>query len=168
LLRHAKSSWDDPALADHDRPLAPRGRRAATSMAAYIANLDTTPSLILCSTAARTRETLERVTDALPDGATVEYADQLYAASARGLLSRLRAVPDAVGTVLIVGHNPAIEELALRLTDSGAPRDLERMSHKFPTAACARLRLTDPSWAALDASSCELVSFMRPKDVAAH
>jgi phosphohistidine phosphatase len=136
-------------------------------MAAYIADLDKTPSLVLCSTAARARETLARITDALPQGASVEYSDELYIASARALLERLQVVPDAEGTVLMVGHNPAIEDLALHLTDSGAHRDLERMSHKFPTAACARLRLTDLSWAALEAGSCELLSFIRPGDMAA-
>ena len=111
LLRHAKSSWDDPALADHDRPLAPRGRRAAKLIGEHLRENQIGVSLVLCSSARRARETLDLVQT--PGEVLIER--ELYGASADELLARLRRVPDQRGTVMLIGHNPAIEDLAVGL-----------------------------------------------------
>ena len=147
LLRHAKSSWDDAALDDHDRPLAGRGRRAAAAIARHMDEQGIAPELVLCSTALRARETCERL------GLTeVRYERGLYAASAEELLERVRAIDENVGTAMLIGHNPGMEDLGFALTG-------ERME-KFPTGALAVLELED--WSALRAT---LVAFVRPRDL---
>src|SRR5215216_6730711 len=113
LVRHAKSSWADPDLADHDRPLNARGRRAATLVGQYLHAAGVHPDLVLCSSATRARQTLEllplaRMTDVLIE-------DQLYGAGPHELLARLRRIPAAVGSALLIGHNPGLEELAREL-----------------------------------------------------
>lgn len=164
LLRHAKSSWDDPTLADHDRPLAPRGRRACETIAGYLRNEQITPGLVLCSSSARTRETLERVSAGFEDASRVrvETEDGLYATSAEELLARLRQVPAAVEAVMLIGHQPAIQELALVLAGAGSA--IETLSGKFPTAALATL-LVPGSWRQLAPGSARLDAFVKPKEL---
>jgi phosphohistidine phosphatase len=158
LLRHAKSSWDDPGLADHDRPLAKRGRRAAKAIAGYVSEHDIAPRLVLCSTARRTRETLAGIESALGDP-EVSYEDELYGASARELTERLRQVPDEVGSVMLIGHNPGIEDLAAALI--GRP-----VAEKYPTAALATLELSG-RWRDAGSGGAELVDFVVPRDLEA-
>ena len=164
LLRHAKSSWEDPALADHDRPLAGRGRRAATAVAAHIATHALVPDLVLCSTSARTRETYQRIESALA-GAPVLFERGVYAASADDLLARLRMVPDQVTSVLVIGHNPGLEDLALLLARPSLERD--SLQTKFPTAALATLDLTGSHWSELGRDCANLTAFVRPRDLGA-
>jgi phosphohistidine phosphatase len=147
LLRHAKSSWEDPGLADHDRPLALRGRKAAKALGAYLREHDIEPELVLCSSAARTRETLERV------GLTGQIEDALYGAGASALLARLHEVPDAVASVMLIGHNPGMQQLAFALAG---------LDDKFPTAALATLECG--GWS--DLQRAELVDYVKPKDLA--
>jgi phosphohistidine phosphatase len=160
LLRHAKSSWDEPALPDFERPLAPRGRRDARLMAKHLRRLETAPELVLCSSAVRTRETLELLRPDLSDD-YVQLEDQLYGASSETLLHRLRAVPDEIGSVLLIGHNPGLQELALELARNG--REREQLEAKFPTAALATLVV--PSWSGLNPGSADLLAFVRPKQL---
>jgi phosphohistidine phosphatase len=160
LLRHAKSSWKEPGLADHDRPLAPRGRRAAKAIGGHLREQGVEPELVLCSTARRARETLERIGLAR-HGAHVEL--ELYGAGAGALLARLHEVPAAVPSVMLIGHNPGLQELALLLSRSGpGVRELEA---KFPTAALATLALPRPGWNALDSGTAKLIDFVRPRDL---
>jgi len=162
LLRHAKSSWKDPGPADHDRPLAARGRRASKAIARYMRDHDFEPDLVLCSTARRARETLDRIAPAL-GAPSVELESSLYGAGARELLERLRRVPDDVGSVMLIGHNPALQELASDLAQpSPAATDL---AAKYPTAALAVLTLAASSWRQLDHDTAELVLFLKPRDV---
>jgi phosphohistidine phosphatase len=160
LLRHAKSSWDDPALADHDRPLAPRGRRASDLMATHLRGGGAAPALILCSTAARTRETLARVAPALEGAPPVLFERGLYAASAGELLVRLHAVRDEVGSVMLVAHSAGIEDLTLLLARRGEQLDAVRT--KFPTGALATLEFSG-RWRDLRAAGAELVEFVTPR-----
>jgi phosphohistidine phosphatase len=161
LLRHAKSSWDDPGLSDRDRPLSPRGRRAAKRVAEHIRAEGIRPELVLCSPAIRARQTLARVRRALGDP-KVSFDEVLYAADAEVLLGRLRAVPAGTGTVLVVGHNPGLQDLALELASSGAA--LGRLRKKLPT--CALVSLTfEGAWSDLGAGSAELVGFLVPRDL---
>ena len=162
LLRHAKSSWDDPSLADRDRPLAPRGRRASKTIAGYLQRQAITPSLVLCSSSRRTRETLEQISAALGKGADVRIEESLYATSATRLLKRLRTVDSRVSSVMMIGHDPAIKELALNLAGSG--RQLERLREKFPTGALATLAFRG-SWSDLRRGTTELVAFVKPREL---
>jgi phosphohistidine phosphatase len=160
LLRHAKSSWKDATLADHDRPLAGRGRRAATAIGRRMRAEGVEPQLVLCSTARRARETLARIEPALGRGA-VKVERQLYGAGAEDLLARLRRLPDDVESVLVIGHNPGLEELARDLAGSGS----DALGAKYPTGALATLELAVESWRALDRGGGELIGFVRPRDL---
>ncbi len=163
VLRHAKSSWDDPGLADHERPLAPRGRRAVEAIAAHVNVTGITPELVLCSSARRTRETLEGV--AVGGEHVIEPA--LYGATYEEVLVRLHRVPDDIGSVMLVGHNPTLQTLVLRLVDDDAATsgsDLAEVRRKFPTAALATLTFDGP-WLELSPRSARLASYVRPKSL---
>ena len=162
LLRHAKSSWDDPALPDHERPLAARGHRAADRMAEHLRSSAPEADLVLCSSALRTRETLQRMASAFGDPEVV-VEDGLYGASDQELLDRLHGVPDRFETVALLGHNPGIWELATTVAASGD--DLDRMRSKFPTGALAVLEF-DGRWTDLAPGDARLASFVTPKDLA--
>ncbi len=156
LLRHAKSSWDDPALADHDRPLAPRGRKAAKLIGGHLRQEGVRISLVLCSSARRARETLDRVAP----GDETRIERELYDASADELLERLRRVPDEVETVMLIGHNPAIQDLAVGLARASG----ELARQKYPTGALATLTFRGP-WRALEHGHAELAAFVIPRDL---
>ena len=161
LLRHAKSSWSDETLADRERPLAPRGRRDARRIAGHLCRLGREPELVLCSSAVRTRETLELVRPALGVSRVV-LDDELYAASAEEILARIRLVPDDVGSVLVIGHNPGLHQLALSLASSGD--ELTRLETKFPTAALATLAVAT-SWSRLAPADATLIEYVVPKQL---
>jgi phosphohistidine phosphatase len=162
LLRHAKSSWKDAALSDHDRPLAGRGRRAAIAMSGHLRDQGVEPQLVLCSTARRARETLARIEPAL-GRAEVRVERQLYGASAGALLARLRQLPAELESVLVIGHNPGLQELALEL--ARPTPTVEGLTSKFPTGALATLELPSGSWRELGPGTALLVGFMRPRDL---
>ncbi len=161
LLRHAKSSWES-GLPDHERPLAPRGRRAATAICRYMQEQGIEPELVLCSSARRTRETLELIEPALGSAETL-IEDELYGASKAVLLDRVRALPDAIGSVMLIGHNPGIELLALDLARPGPQRS--ELEEKFPTAALATLAFAGASWHELGPGAAELAGFVKPRDL---
>lgn len=124
LLRHAKSSRDDPALADRDRPLAPRGLRNAAVLAETLSRARFGPELVLCSPALRTRETLAAIAPALASAPEIRFEERLYGAAAEELVAVLRSVPDPIGSVLLIGHNPGLEELGDLLDPGAAPEPL--------------------------------------------
>jgi phosphohistidine phosphatase len=159
LLRHAKSSWDQPGLADRDRPLAPRGRRASKVMAKHLREERVAPELVLCSPAQRTRETLERIGI---DNSRVRVEADLYGASAGDLLAVLNRVGDDVDSVMLIAHNPGVQDLAIQLAGPGP--EIAQVRQKYPTAALATLEL-DGTWAELSPGSAELVAFVRPKEL---
>jgi phosphohistidine phosphatase len=164
LLRHAKSSWDDPSLEDFDRPLAKRGIAAADRMGAYIQAQGLAPDAILCSSAVRARQTLELVLPHFLGPPTVEYDRSLYLASAPVMLARLRR-RDAKLTrhVMLVGHDPGMHALACQLASTGNPEQLRAMAHKFPTAGLAVIRFKARAWSKLAAGAGELDRFVTPK-----
>ena len=162
LLRHAKSSWDPPHLEDSDRPLAPRGERAARKLAKHLAALGVTPDVILCSSALRARQTLQLIGLALPKEADVLIEDGLYAAGGRELLARLRRVDAGATDVMLVGHNPGIQDLALILAGKTAPPSL---AEKFPTGALVSLRLRATSWERLMPGSAEIMRILLPRQL---
>ena len=163
LLRHAKSSWNDPGLADHDRPLAPRGRRATKLIREHLRHESVAPAVVLCSSARRTRETLEGIGPGLGDEVPVRIERELYAASAQQLLARLRALDDELESVLVIGHNPGLERLALSLAGGG--QQLAAVRHKYPTGALATLEFAG-SWHELTAGNAQLTDFVTPKRLA--
>jgi phosphohistidine phosphatase len=162
LLRHAKSSWDDADLADHERPLAERGRKALRLLRDHFREAGVAPDLVLCSSAVRARQTLDGVRDGLPPGAEVEIEDDLYGADAGALLSRIRGVPEEIGSAMIVGHNPAIEELAGDLAGDGDPDSLEAMRAKYPTGGLATLAF-DGRWSDVEDGKATLEAFTVPR-----
>jgi phosphohistidine phosphatase len=178
LLRHAKSAWPD--VADHERPLAGRGIRAAPVMGRWLRDAGLVPDLVLCSTARRARETWQYAQAGLAATPPVSFEGRIYDEDATGLLALIREVPPATGTLLLIGHNPAIEDLALMLAAApGAARpsaagpgsgtassgDLERMRAKFPTAAIAVLQHAG-TWRALAPGRARLTAFVTPGDAA--
>ena len=164
LLRHAKSSWDDPELADHDRPLAPRGRRAARALRRHVRDKGLDPQLVLCSSAVRAVQTWESIRDGIGGDPDVEISDGLYEADADDLLERLRGVPEMVECVLLVGHNPSMEQLAGALSGPGNPEALAAMASKYPTGGLAQLSFDGP-WAGLAPRGAHLDSFVVPRDL---
>ncbi len=169
LLRHAKSSWKDRDRPDHDRPLAPRGERAVRAMRdrlrgdPIVRRID----LVLCSSARRTRATLEGLALELDPGALVSVEEALYHADPGSLLARLRSLGELATpprAVLLIGHNPGLEELAGALVGSGDRRTRRRMAAKFPTAALATLALDRP-WDRVGSGCAHLVGYVRPRDL---
>ncbi len=166
LLRHAKSSWDSADLPDRDRPLNARGRHAATLMRQAMRDLGLEPDVVLVSSARRTRETLELLEpwDATP---IVEHMDSLYLAPPLTLLDALHAVADTARSVLLVGHNPGLHELALSLIGPHAEASLHQepmrdLARGFPSGALAEFSVTVP-WSRLAAGNGRLVRFISPR-----
>ena len=164
LLRHAKSDWADAGFADRDRPLSKRGRRAITAMRDAMRELDLTPDVVLLSPARRTRETLEGLEpwDSTP---LIEPLERLYLASSRDLLSALHEVNETVRSLMLIGHNPGMHELARELVQSRPPTEaIQRLTESFPTAALAEFSIAVP-WARLDAGGGQLIRYLTPRDL---
>jgi phosphohistidine phosphatase len=155
LLRHAKSSWDDPTLEDHERPLAPRGLKATKRLAGWIEANAVHPGLVLCSSAVRAQETLSRLAAALGSPA-VTVEDGLYLASSDALLGRVMAVPGTVLELLVVGHNPGLEDLCSAL--GSVPTAL-------PTGALATLGGELEQWADLAPGALSLLDIVLPRNL---
>ena len=161
LLRHAKSSWEHVGLGDHDRPLAPRGRRAVGKLRRHFAALGTPPDLVLCSTARRAVETWQGISAAFPADTAVEVAAELYGATAGKLCERLRRTPATAQCVLVIAHNPGLEDLALDLIAKGDLDLRRRLAAKFPTGALATLLVPSP-WPQLAWGTAELSAYVVP------
>jgi len=179
LFRHAKSAWPD--VPDHDRPLARRGIRAAPVMGRWLREAGLVPGQVLCSTARRARETWQFAQAGLAASPPVTFDVRIYAAAPAALLALIREAPPATGTLLLIGHNPAIEDLARLLAaapgaagpGTAGPRtgdshhsDLDRMRSKFPTAAIAVLR-SGGTWHDLAPGRARLTAFVTPGDLGA-
>lgn len=160
LLRHAKSSWSDATVGDHDRPLNERGRQAAAAMGDALRAEALVPDLVLCSSARRTCETAARL--ALPEATAIEIEHDLYLADPHTLLERVRRVGDGVQTLMVVGHNPTIHDVALELAGDGDPAALAAIAQKFPTGALAVLRV-DTGWRGLQPDGAFLERFLTPR-----
>lgn len=157
LMRHAKSSWDDRSLSDHDRPLAPRGERDARRMGQLIQNQDLLPDAIRCSTAARTRGTAAGLFSVWGDFANIQYSSDLYHGDLLDYQAALQALPAGVKRAMLIGHNPTSEYLVTALTGQ---REL------MSTAAVAHIELEIVSWADLsDDGSGTLLNLWRPKEL---
>ena len=168
LLRHAKSSWDDPSLADHARPLNARGRRAATAMAAAMRDLGLSPDVVMVSSARRTLQTLEAISP-FADSPLIEPMDDLYLAPWPRMLDLLRDAPETARSVMLIGHNPGLHDLALALAGPAAMAGASasaarRMAESFPTCALAEFMVATP-WRGLAEGGGRLVRFLVPADL---
>jgi phosphohistidine phosphatase len=162
LFRHAKSAWDDPSLDDFDRPLALRGARAAPAMADYMRTAGLRPDLVLCSPARRTRDTWALMAGKL-DQPRTDYLEELYEAGARALLASIRKTKADVHRLMLVGHNPGLQSLAIDLIGSGDRADRTAIAAKLPTAALAIIQFDIADWRKVTPASGRLTLFMTPK-----
>jgi phosphohistidine phosphatase len=162
LLRHAKSARDDPALRDRDRPLAPRGRKAAKRVARWTKKHAVNPQLVVCSSAVRAQQTLQRVRPFLGEP-EVWIEVTLYAAGAETLLARIRTLPDEVDEVMLVGHNPGLMDVLLLLAAPGELR--ERASVNVPAGALAALEADVVRWADVAPGGARLTEFVVPREL---
>ena len=162
LLRHAKSGRKDSNLPDHERTLTSRGRRASRAIAGYLREHGIEPALVLCSSATRARQTLESVAPGFRGSPDVRVEYELYEATAAGLLARLQRVDEAIPSVMLVGHNPAMERLALDLANEGPL--LADLARKYPTGALATLEFAG-GWSDLDGDGARLVGLVKPRDL---
>ena len=163
LLRHAKS--DRPAgVADHERPLNDRGRRAAPAVGAHLAEAGLRPDLALVSTATRTRETWEALSAAL-GAPEVRWHREIYEAPAERILGVIRGAPEAAATVIVVGHNPGLGDLAIALAGEEPRAARNRLTLEFPTAAYVVIDFDTDRWADIAPGQGRLDRFVRPRDI---
>lgn len=157
LLRHAKSSWKDAALADHDRPLKKRGLKAAPRMGRWMSEQNWIPDQVLCSTATRARETLYLVSNEFSKKPPTEFLAELYEADPARLVGVLCGVSEPTETVLVIGHNPGLEQFLEQITGQ---------AERLPTAAVTRIELDLTSWSELTAATRgRLIAVARPRDL---
>ncbi|HRO51447.1 MAG TPA: histidine phosphatase family protein [Hyphomicrobium sp.] len=165
LLRHAKSSWTDPSLDDHDRPLAKRGVKAVPLVAEYMRQQNITPDIVLCSDAMRTRATLALLLAELgTPNPRIVYDETLYLAAPQTIMSAVAECGKK--HVLIVGHNPGMHALALELVGDGNRKLLSTLAREFPTAALAVLTFDVASWNDVKPLSGQLTHFTTPRKLA--
>ena len=162
LLRHAKSGWDDPVMRDFDRPLNPRGRRAAATVGREMRRLGLTFDRVVASPARRVIDTLDEVGQSFGQLAP-HYDERLYLASPETLVEVARETDDRIERLLLVGHNPGLEELVLRLSAESALRS--EVALKYPTATLAEMRFDAPSWRQIADGAATLARFIRPRDL---
>jgi phosphohistidine phosphatase len=162
ILRHAKSSWKEPGLADHDRPLNKRGRRDAPRIGELVRARSLVPDLILSSTAVRARTTAEMVAEACGYSHAIELSRELYGAGPEACVQALRDLYYDDDRVLLVGHNPGIGQLATALTGDGDPDARAALEQGYPTGALASLSL-DGSWYELGPGQATITAFVRPR-----
>ncbi|MFQ5578484.1 MAG: histidine phosphatase family protein [Anaerolineae bacterium] len=162
ILRHAKSDWSDPLLADFDRPLARRGLKDAPRMGTVLADFDCLPDAILSSPARRARQTAELAAEACGFRGTIQWHDSFYGAAPQTLLNALRRLPNHVSRPMLVGHNPTMEETVAMLLSAG-----DALSIRMPTAALACLEVSVSGWQALQPGQAMLRWFLIPKLVKA-
>jgi phosphohistidine phosphatase len=165
LLRHAKSSWDDPVERDFDRPLNKRGRRAAETIGRYIRDNDVAFDQVVASPAVRVVETLDGVEAGAGRRLAAAFDRRIYMASALSLLDIVHETDDASAALLLVGHNPGLEDLVFLLTppDSGALRS--EVDVKYPTATLAEMEFDVDRWEDIDEGTGRLVRLVRPRDL---
>ncbi len=170
LLRHAKSSWEERDVPDHGRPLNRRGQQAAAAMRTAMQGLGLAPDVVLVSTSRRTVQTLEGL-EPWADTPLVDRLDSLYLASASTILKVVQEVGATARSVMVVGHNPGVHDLAMLLVGAQAASfdnpDIRRLAEGFPTGALAEFTITAP-WQALDEGGGRLTRFLCPRDLPGH
>lgn len=163
VLRHAKSSWDDPNLDDLNRPLNDRGWNAARRLGRELKHRGMRFDLVLASTAARVRETIDGVQEKFDFNAPIQFEPQIYLATEEMLFSLVRTLPESVHRPLLVGHNPGLEQLLVDLTYDDAKGLRHRVTGKYPTGALAIVEFAAHRWADISAGSGQVVELIVPK-----
>ena len=163
LLRHAKSGWDDPVARDFDRPLNPKGQRAAAMMGRHMRAQGLVFDHVLASPAARVTETLAHVGKGYGGDLAPRWDPRVYLASAATLLDLVHELPAEAERVLLIGHNPGLEELVLNLVGEGPLRD--EVAVKFPTATLAEMRFDVADWPSVQRGGGALLRYVRPRDL---
>jgi phosphohistidine phosphatase len=166
LLRHAKSSWDDTVARDFDRPLNAKGQRAAATMGRHMKSLGLAFDHVVAAPAQRVIETIDHVVTGYGETLAPAWDRRIYLASAATLLDIVRELPDAHGRVLLVGHNPGLEDLVLLLVPDRSDDALrDGIEEKYPTASLAELTLDSEHWTEFTANAANLSRFIRPRDL---
>lgn len=169
LLRHAKANRDAPGIDDISRPLAERGREDAVHMGSFMREEAYIPDLVLCSTSVRTQESLALLLPELGARPLVQYRADLYLAMPEIILASIRRARETAGALMVVGHNPGIEEcahgLAREPTDRKMRKRYQMMTDKFPTGSLAVIDFDVSQWSATGPGEGELELFVRPKDL---
>ena len=166
LLRHAKSGWDDSIARDFDRPLNAKGQRAAAAMGRHIRSLGLEFDHVIASPALRVTQTIDHLVTGYGETLAPHSDRRVYLASAATLLDIVRELPNAHARVLMVGHNPGLEDLVLLLVPDRAGDALrDAVEEKYPTAALAELTLDASHWADFAPDAAILARFIRPRDV---
>lgn len=163
LLRHAKSSWEAPDLIDHDRPLTKRGIMAAGLMGREMVEREWVPDYVICSTSTRTRETLALWRHASGFNPEVSYSRDLYHASAGELFEIVMNIPDKHDKIMLVGHNPGMEQMAMQLCANLGDEPAKELMEKFPTAALAMFEIPNKSWAQTEPGTAKLANYITPR-----
>ncbi|GLS46901.1 SixA phosphatase family protein [Methylobacterium brachythecii] len=163
LLRHAKSAWPE-GVADLDRPLNERGRATASRMGAYLRAEKLVPDHVFVSPARRTQETWEMVRRDLP-GVEAETVPMIYEASASRILDAVHSAPDRAETLLVIGHNPGLQDFAMLLIGEGSPSLRANLREKFPTAGLAVIDVPADHWSGIGRAGGRLERFVVPRDL---
>jgi phosphohistidine phosphatase len=163
LLRHAKSSWSEPGASDHERPLNRRGQEAAPRIGAYLARHGLIPDHVLCSTARRARETWELLAGEAPAAPPATFTERLYDAAPRALIEVFRHAEPKAASLLVVGHNPGLQEVATALIAAGDLEDRERLREKLPTGGLVVIDFAIADWSKLHTRSGRLERFVVPR-----
>jgi len=161
VLRHAKSDWGDSSLEDFDRPLNARGKKAAKAVGREFRKRKIKPDLVLASPAVRAQQTIERVEDGYGSKFDVEDELRIYGSEPETLVDLIRSAPDDVDRLLIVGHNPGLQDLVVKLSRPGEL--LDEATEKFPTAALAEIRFDTESWNGIAPGQGILECLVRPR-----
>ena len=165
FIRHAKSDWTSPLVSDHDRRLADRGQRAAMIMKDFFASSKKSFDIVFSSTALRAVETIEIIKPSIKDTEII-YKKGLYTFDDHIMVEFISKIKDDKSSVLIVGHNPAIQETVLRLSDSDQNSNLlNRVEHKYPTAAFCTLTSTIEKWSHTGDTMFKIQEFICPKEL---
>lgn len=165
LLRHAKSSWGDPGLADIERPLSPRGRRNAAAIARAIDAEGLMPDKILCSPARRTRETLAALLPYLSGEGRVAIEPKLYDSAHEDYVAAIARSGGEARTLMVIGHNPTIQATARWVAGDGEPGLVAEVAAKYPTGALAVIDMGQVGWGQVKPGSGHLAAFIRPRDL---
>ena len=165
LLRHAKSSWDAQDLDDFDRPLNDRGRKAARRVGRELKHRRVRFDRVIASPAIRVRETLDELGKGYDEALNVRFDERIYAADAETLLNIVQSLPEEIHAPLLVGHNPGLHELLLKLTrdDGGGLR--RKVAAKYPTAAVAVVTSSAPRWKEVSPDSGEIRELILPREL---
>lgn len=165
LFRHTKSTWNDPGLSDLDRPLAPRGEKAAPIMGAYMRSIELAPGRVFCSPALRAVQTARLALSQLQDIPEMVFDKRLYHADSEDLFAIIHQAPSEASSIMIIGHNPGLHVFALDLVGESRTDLIAALAGKFPTGALAVFSFEAEGWPEIEARQATLKIFMTPKQL---